>query len=222
MTARLWCLPASGLLLTMVLAAVIWGVLPTTPVRGQASEPAGRQVQLFNGKDIDAWKGDKKLWRVENGEIVGKSPGIDHNEFLMHPRPVRNFRLTLEVKLVPNSANSGIQFRSQPRDDGGMFGYQADIGAGWWGKLYHEHGRAVLWDRPGDSYVKPEDWNKYEIVAVGHHIVTYLNGHKCVDLHDPQGELQGFIALQIHSGPAMEVRFRNIQFEELPDDNSER
>ena len=37
---------------------------------------------FFNGKDLTGWDGDPKLWSVENGEIVGKSPGIKKNEFL--------------------------------------------------------------------------------------------------------------------------------------------
>ncbi|GIW92807.1 MAG: hypothetical protein KatS3mg110_0848 [Pirellulaceae bacterium] len=196
-----------------LVSGLLWG---STILLGQQST-SDKGVLLFDGKQLEPWQGNRDLWSVQDGEIVGKSPGIDRNEFLVHPRKVRNFRLTLEVKLVPNSANSGVQFRSQRRDDGGMYGYQADIGAGWWGKLYHEHGRGQLWDKPGDQYVKVGDWNLYEIRAVGHHIQTFLNGHKCVDLEDPQGELEGYIGLQIHSGGPMEVRFRNIRLEELPD-----
>jgi hypothetical protein len=176
----------------------------------------GRAVLLFNGRDLTGWTGNKELWSVDNGEIVGKSPGINRNEFLVHERQVGNFRLSVEVKLVPNNANSGIQFRSAQLDDGAMKGYQADIGEGWWGKLYHEHGRAQLWDKPADQHVKKEEWNRYVIEAAGHHVRTYLNDKLCVDLEDPEGELTGLVGLQIHSGGAMEVRFRNLRFHELP------
>ena len=30
-----------------------------------------------------------------------------------------------------------------------MKGYQADVGPGWWGKLYEENGRGLLWDEVG-------------------------------------------------------------------------
>ncbi len=49
------------------------------------------------------------------------------------------FRLKLEIKLIDNQGNSGIQFRSQPQEHG-ILGYQADVGPGWWGKLYEEEG----------------------------------------------------------------------------------
>ena len=33
------------------------------------------------------------------------------------------------------------------------------------------------------------------------------------DLKDPDGKRAGIMALQIHSGPAMEVRFKNLKLE---------
>src|SRR5205085_5260464 len=50
---------------------------------------------FFNGKDLTDWDGDPKLWSVENGEIVGKSPGITHNEFLKSHLTASDFRLML-------------------------------------------------------------------------------------------------------------------------------
>ena len=55
-----------------------------------------------------------------------------------------DFRLSVQVKLVKNEGNSGIQFRSIELADGEMKGDQADIGPGWWGKLYEENGRGLL------------------------------------------------------------------------------
>jgi putative heme-binding domain-containing protein len=171
---------------------------------------------FFNGKDLAGWEGDEKLWKVENGEIIGRSPGIKKNEFLRSHLTAGDFRLTLKVKLVPNKENSGIQFRSEVLPGGDVKGYQADVGAGWWGKLYEEHGRAILWDRSGEKFVKVEDWNDYEIVAQGSRIKTFINGKPCVDLDDPNGARRGIFALQIHSGGPMEVRFKDLKLELLP------
>src|SRR5258706_15015496 len=74
---------------------------------------------FFNGKDLTGWDGDPKLWRVENGEIVGKSPGIKHNEFLRSHLLVSDFKLSLMVKLTPNKENSRVQFRSDFLANGG-------------------------------------------------------------------------------------------------------
>src|SRR6185312_8066426 len=96
---------------------------------------------FFNGKGLTGWDGDKDVWSVKDGEIVGKTEkGLKKNTFLKSQLAVTDFKLSLKVKLVPNSANSGVQFRSVPLEDGEMRGPQADIGAGWWGKLYEESG----------------------------------------------------------------------------------
>jgi putative membrane-bound dehydrogenase-like protein len=168
-----------------------------------------------NGKDLSGWDGDPKLWRVEKGEIVGRSPGIKRNEFLRSHLAASDFRLRLKVKLVPDRENSGVQFRSEALPDGEMKGPQADVGAGWWGKLYEENGRGLLWKKSGEKFVKVDGWNDYEIVAEGSRVKTYLNGKPCVDLDDPALARRGIFALQIHSGGPMEVRFKDIKLEVL-------
>src|SRR5262249_39933678 len=139
------------------------------------------------------------------------------NTFLVSDLSAGDFRLSFEVKLEKNEGNSGVQFRSKPMDGfHELRGYQADIGPDWWGKLYEENARALLWDKSGEAHVKKGDWNEYVIEAEGHHVRTFINGQPCVDLEDSDGKLRGVIALQIHSGPAMVVRFRNLKLEVDP------
>jgi hypothetical protein len=171
---------------------------------------------FFNGKDLTNWEGDPKLWSVVDGEIVGKSPGIKKNEFLRSHLTAGDFRLTLKIKLTPNKENSGVQFHSEALPDGEMKGPQADVGLGWWGKLYEENGRGVLSDnKSGEQVVKPDEWNDYEIIADGTHVKTFINGKPCVDLNDPNISRHGIFALQIHSGGPMEVRFKDLKLELL-------
>lgn len=168
---------------------------------------------FFNGVDLTCWDADPEIWSVEDGELVGRSAtGLAKNDFAVSHIALGDFRLTFEVKLVGNAGNSGVQFRSEVTDTG-MQGYQADIGKDWWGKLYEEEKRGVLWSEPGDGHVRAGEWNTYEIVAVGHRVRTAINGHKCVDLEDADGRLEGFIGLQVHSGGPTEVRFRKFVLE---------
>src|SRR6202042_136071 len=104
--------------------------------------------------------------------------GLKQNEFLTSELLFGDFRLRCQVNLVDNLGNSGIQFRSEPLPDGLVKGYQADIGVGWWGKLYEEHGRGLLWPKSGEAHLK-SGWNTYEILAVGGKIQTRLNGQLC-------------------------------------------
>lgn len=186
------------------------------PVQTPILATADNVKDFFNGKDLTGWVGDPKLWRVENGEIVGQSPGIKNNEFLKSHLLVDDFKLTLMVKLIPNKENSGIQFRSEALPNGEMKGPQADIGAGWWGKLYEESGRGLLWTKSGEPFVKMDEWNRYEVLAVGSRIRTRINGQLCVDLDDPSGQRRGIFGLQIHSGGPMEVRFKDLRLELNP------
>jgi putative membrane-bound dehydrogenase-like protein len=171
---------------------------------------------FFNEKDLTGWRGDPTLWSVENGEIVGKTTGLDHNEFLIGDLAAADFRFACQVRLAKNEGNSGVQFRSEPLPDGTVRGYQADIGVGWWGKLYEEEGRGLLWDKSGESFVKPGEWNTYEVLAVGSKVVTKINGHECVNLDDPLGAKRGVFALQLHSGGPTDVRFKDLRIELNP------
>jgi putative heme-binding domain-containing protein len=186
-----------------------------SPVQTPLAATAENAANLFNGRDLSGWQGKPELWSVEDGQIVGRTKGLARNEFLCSELSAADFRLTLEVKLVKNEGNSGVQFRSQSLPEGEVKGYQADVGVGWWGKLYEEHGRGLLWDRSGESHVKLGDWNAYEIVAVGGKLRTTINGQPCVDLDDPDGAKQGIFAFQLHSGGPTEVRFRNLKLELL-------
>ena len=112
----------------------------------------------------------------------------------------------------------GIQFRSQPRTGGSAFGYQADVGKGWWGTLYHEHGRGILAKSraAGGEHLNQEGWNHYEILAMGPDIWLSLNGTITVALHDPKGERSGRIALQVHGGMPQRVEYKALKLTENP------
>jgi putative membrane-bound dehydrogenase-like protein len=171
---------------------------------------------LFNGKDLTGWEGATGLWKVENGEIVGSTTtGLKRNEFLKSQLAAENFRFSLKVKLTPNKENSGVQFRSVPLPDGEMRGPQADIGAGWWGKLYEESGRGLLAKEGGEKFVKPDEWNEYVVEAVNGSVKIWINGNLCTDYTDEKLARRGIFGLQMHSGGPMEVRFKELKLEVL-------
>ena len=180
----------------------------------RAAEPR-TDTEFFNGKDLTGWSASEmKYWSVVDCAIVGHADAnVPRNEFLWSDGVVEDFYLAIDVKLTPNNRNAGIQFRSKPVDDHGQaLGYQADVGLGVWGKLYHEHGRGKLdWNDRAQKIIKPGEWNRYEILAVGHQIWTAINGTLCVAIEDPDGELSGKISFQIHGGPPQHVEYRVIK-----------
>jgi hypothetical protein len=179
------------------------------------------EVALFNGQDLSGWQAqDMSYWSVVDGAIVGTAgeKKIKGNQFLWHEREVRDFHLSLSVRQFPFAANAGIQFRSQPRAGGSAFGYQADVGKGWWGTLYHEHGRGILAKSidAGGEHLNQEGWNQYEILVIGPDIWLSLNGKISVALHDPEGERSGRIALQLHGGMPQRVEYKGLTLTENP------
>ena len=187
-----------------------------TPQPSQLANKPRSEKLFFNGNDLAGWKGNDGYWSVKNknGAIVGHSEkNVPDNEYLWSGVEVKDFYLAVDVKLTPDNRNAGIQFRSKSIDKhGNPHGYQADVGAGVWGKLYHEHGRGKLdWNNRAAGAVKRNDWNRYEILAVGHRIWTAINGKLCVAIEDPKGELSGKIAFQIHTGPPQTVQYRVLK-----------
>jgi hypothetical protein len=177
---------------------------------------------LFNGRNLDGWVVDtKELWTVRDGMVVGKHDGFKYNDFLRTARNYKDFELKLKFRLMNGEGNSGVQFRSKPVPDSHeVAGYQADIGAQYWGCLYDESRRKkVLAQAPQDtlSGLDKTGWNEYVIRAQGNHITMHLNGKKTVDYTEPEPgmDIPGFIALQVHSGPKIEVWFKDIQLREL-------
>src|SRR5262249_57641473 len=112
-----------------------------------------------------------------------------------------------------NKEKRGVQFRSEPFQGNEMRGPQADVGAGWWGKLYEENIRGLIWDKSGEKHVKVDDWNEYKVEAIGPRVRTWLNGNLCVDLTDEKISRRGIFGLQIHAGGPMEVRFKDLNLE---------
>ncbi len=185
-----------------------------------------RTTSLFDGRTLDGWEGDLKVWRVRDGVIIGGSlEGNPQNEFLATTKSYGDFMLRLEYKLVGTEGfiNSGVQFRSvrmqNPANE--MCGFQADLGAGHSGCLYDESRRNKFMARATDEQIKrlekPGEWNLYEVRCAGAHIQILLNGERTVDYieADPTIPRSGLIGLQIHGGNKAEVSFRNITLEKL-------
>ena len=180
-------------------------------------------VSLFNGKDLDGWKGDTKFWSVRDGAIAGQSTKenpLKHNTFLVwQGGDVRDFELRVTCRIRGN--NSGIQYRSKLVDPDKfvVHGYQADFGPGEShnGKLYDEGGRAAL-AQPGQRVVVreggkvevlgtlgdaaeirkgiPEDtWVEYVIIAKGNHLVHQVDGRTMIEATDDHAEKRALAGL---------------------------
>jgi hypothetical protein len=180
--------------------------------------------QLFDGRALDGWEGDQKIFRVEAGAIVGGtlSGRIARNEFLCTQRDYADFELRLKFKVLGKGANAGVQFRSRRiPNHHEVKGYQADLGDGWWGSLYDESRRNKVLAAADAAVVnkalKRDDWNDYTIRCQGPRIQLWINDQQTVDYTEPDSAIEqnGLIGVQIHGGPPSEAWYKDIRVKKL-------
>ena len=124
-------------------------------------------------------------------------------------------------------------------------GYQADFDAElmYDGSIYDEagvagdrgtmsnRGEATIWDSANKRHNRPlkerasvltraikrGDWNDVVLLVRGRHITYRINGRVMTDLVDnsPAALAEGILALQLHEGFTMDVRFKDVRLKTL-------
>lgn len=215
-----------GLFLVLKLTLL---VLLINPLLASGQEPSVRTVSLFDGETLKGWKtvdpAHRKMWFVKDS-IITCGDGINNipkNTYLQTEKEFQDFEFRCLFRLSGDPAtgliNSGIQYRSNVVN-GLIVGYQADIGNGYWGDIYDEHRRGKLVG--GDLSVlrhllKEDGWNSYIIRVKGDRHELYINGVKTCDYIEKDASIprKGVIAVQIHSGGAGIVQFRDLTINSL-------
>ena len=184
-----------------------------------ACVPEEEVRHIFNGENLDGWTvHGTELWYVEDGELVCESGPDAQYGYLRTDRTYDDFELTLEFKQEADG-NSGVFFRSTI-EGVRISGWQAEVAPSglYSGGIYESYGRGWLIkpDLELDSALRMGEWNEMKIRAEGGRITTWINETQMIDLEDEQiGEGQGHIALQIHDGGGIKVRWRNLRLIEL-------
>lgn len=177
------------------------------------------QISLFNGKDLDGWTiHGTELWYVEDGLLVCESGPDKAYGYLSTNAFYDDFELTLEFKQEANG-NSGVFIRSTVEGTK-VSGWQVEVAppGSDTGGIYESYGRGWLIkpDPSKDEALKMGAWNKMKIRVQGNKVSTWLNGVSMVELEDDKiGKGKGAVALQIHDGGGIKVRWRNLMLTEL-------
>jgi len=184
------------------------------------SHPTANQtewVSLFNGQSLDGWKaqpGDKAIWEVKGGLLIGRGAGIGH--LFTERGDYKNFHYRVESK-VSDGGNAGQYFRAR---------YESNFPSGYEAQINSTHpdpvktGSLYKFVVINDILARPDEWFTQEVIADGNQITILVNGKKVVDWIDPENRFTtGHLALQHNSGSNGRdtvVQFRKIEVKELP------
>jgi hypothetical protein len=178
-----------------------------------------KKQSLFNGKDLTGWKiyGTEK-WFVEDGLLICESGPDKKYGYLATEKFYKNFDLTVEF-LQEADGNSGVFFRSTI-EGVKISGWQCEVAPKGHdtGGIYESYGRGWLKqiDDDKENILKPGEWNTMRLKVVGDRVQTWLNDQPMVDFTDEKiGQGTGSIALQIHDGGGIRVKWRKLVIEEL-------
>ncbi len=147
------------------------------------SESQTEFTAIFDGQSLAGWEGDEKIWRVEDGLLIGEliNDELENNTFLIWKEGTPgDFELKTEFRITENG-NSGINYRSERVEDipFALRGYQADMDGknSYTGQNYEERKRTTLAYRgqktrinsqapPGNvkEYIKNNAWEGLEVI----------------------------------------------------------
>lgn len=178
-----------------------------------------QEISLFNGKDLNGWTiyGTEK-WYVQDGLLISESGPDSKYGYLATDKHYKNFEINLEFKQEANG-NSGVFIRSTI-EGVKVSGWQVEVApkGKHTGGVYESYGRGWLIkpDPEKEKVLKEGDWNHLKIVVNGDTITSWLNGVEMITITDKIiGKGMGSIALQIHDGGGIKVKWKNIKIKEL-------
>ncbi len=216
----------------IICSIIILFALPGILVSAEKSKPGKKNewISLFNGKDLDGWEGDPKIWQVQDGYIFG-SGDTRYKQYLINRTHIlTNF--VLEVKFIPVKGNSGVNYRCHDYKENNrpyeVSGYQCDIGP--MGDLYdiyttstkivsgNKKRYGVVKQKKGETckckgVVSKTEWNTFRITAKGRNLKHEINDTLCIEFedNDKQGfRKKGFTALEFHD-KKVKVKFKDIR-----------
>lgn len=197
--------------------AAVFALTVTTLLAGPGK--GGKPVKLFNGKNLKGWvvHGTEK-WYVKDGELICESGPDKGYGYLKTEKEYKNFDLSVDF-LQEANGNSGVFIRSSVEGTK-VSGWQVEVAGPNQdtGGIYESYGRGWLAKIPDEKegFLKYGSWNTLRIRVEGDRVQTWLNGNEMLDLSDSKiGGATGSIALQIHDGGGIKVRWRKLLLTEL-------
>jgi len=189
-------------------------------------------VPLFNGYNLDGWRGNKTQYRAENGMIVVDPEASGRSGNLYTEKEYADFNFRFEFLLTPG-ANNGLGVRAPLEGDAAYGGVELQIldnTASIYANLkpYQYHGSLYGVAPAKRGFLKPVgEWNSQEVIVKGSRFKVILNGTTILDVDAKEAMKNGAMDGREHPGlkntkghigflgHGSEVKFRNIRIKEL-------
>lgn len=189
-------------------SACIFGlVLACGPAWGEAQEPSGCTMSLFNGENLDGWVVTGCKAGVEQGLLVLQAgDGLVRSE-----HDYGDFILELEWRARKASDwDSGVYFRAQLPKPGKTWParYQANLQQGKEGNV------GGLKGAESKGLARPGEWNRFRLKVVGSQAELEINGQPAWKVTDIQ-PARGYVGLQAEVDKGGQFEFRNMRITEL-------
>lgn len=178
------------------------------------------------------------------GKTTRDNPTRGNTFLIYRGDSVDDFELTLEYKMIGGNSGIQYRSEDRGDWVVSGYQADIDSGVTYSGILYHEKGRGILSQRGqmtkvvdgedgkhqvevigsvGESediqaVIRPDDWNHYRVVANGNQFTHIINGRVTtvvIDEHEAGSKKSGILAIQLHAGPPMELRVKNIQLRSI-------
>jgi hypothetical protein len=166
------------------------------PANANGRHTFAASVELFDGKTLDGWVGQRKNQPVGWSVVDGVMTNEERANNLVSKERFKDFKIHAEYKLAPGS-NSGIYLRGryelQVLDDHG--------------KPPEEHGHMAIyaWTRPAvNASLPPGEWQTMEATIVANRVSVTLNDKRVHDNAEIQALTGGALdAQETEPGPIM-------------------
>jgi len=196
---------------------LVWGA----GTLGGASAAAVDQPEwkpLMDGQTFHGWHpvGDGQ-WTVEEGAFVGRANQEKLYGLLVSDQTFKDFAVRLKFKCL--SGDSGFYVRTIILPPDQAHGLQVQVGppGSGTGGIYESYGRGWIARPPAEEeqkFLRANDWNEMTIEARGGKVVVQVNGIQTAEIKNDPSRPEGHLALQMHSGCVMEVRFKDLEIRE--------
>ncbi len=188
--------------------------------------------ELFNGKNLDGWVGNKDSYKALDGMIVVDPNGGGSGGNLFTVDQYSDFILKFEFQLTPGG-NNGLGIHAPLEGDAAYMGKELQIldnTADKYAELqpYQYHGSVYGIIPAKRGYLNPVGkWNKQEVIVKGSKIKIILNESTIVDGDFLEASKNGTMDDKEHPGLERTsghigflghgdvVRFRNIRLKDL-------